>query len=229
MTRIRTLSASTVLIAALALAVSGCGGSNTAATTSHKQSSTGSGAAQTASTPATTTSSPPTTTATTSTATTSTSTTAASGGAGLSGLACTAADLTPAFLNSNGATGHVVIAFVLKNTGSSTCHTYGFPGVEFLTKSGAPITTNATRTTTDFAGHLSEVEVTVPPGSEASFRLVTSDVASSQSACQTARGLQIYAPDDTTPMKTTMPVGISVCNGTATVSPVVAGTGASST
>ena len=229
MNRFRTLSASTVLIAALALAVSGCGGSNTAATTSHKQSSTGSGAAQTASTPATTTSSPPTTTATTSTATTSTSTTAASGGAGLSSSACTAADLTPAFLNSNGATGHVVIAFVLKNTGSSTCHTYGFPGVEFLTKSGAPITTNATRTTTDFAGHLSEVEVTVPPGSEASFRLVTSDVASSQSACQTARGLQIYAPDDTTPMKTTMPVGISVCNGTATVSPVVAGTGASST
>jgi hypothetical protein len=231
MTRFRTLSASTVLIAALALAVSGCGGSNTAATTSHKQSSTGSGAAQSTSTPATTASSPPTTTATTSTATTSTSTStaAASGGAGLSSSACTAADLTPAFLNSNGATGHVVIAFVLKNTGSSTCHTYGFPGVEFLTKSGAPITTNATRTTTDFAGHLSEVEVTVPPGSEASFRLVTSDVASSQSACQTARGLQIYAPDDTTPMKTTMPVGISVCNGTATVSPVVAGTGASST
>ncbi len=229
MTRFRTLSASAVLIAALALAVSGCGGSNTAATTSNKQASTGSGAAQTASTPATTTSSPPTTTATTSTATTSTSTTAASGGAGLSSSACTAANLTPAFLNSNGATGHVVIAFVLKNTGSSTCHTYGFPGVEFLTKSGAPITTNATRTTTDFAGHLSEVEVTVPPASEASFRLVTSDVASSQSVCQTAWGLQIYAPDDTTPMKTTMPVGISVCNGTATVSPVVAGTGASST
>lgn len=225
MTRVKFLAA-----AVLALTVAGCGSSNTGATTSHPPASTGSAQAPNAG-PATTTSAPPSTTATTSTPTTSTSTTAASGGAGLagSGSACTAADLTPAFLNSNGAAGHVVLAFTLKNTGSSSCHTYGFPGVEFLTRSGAPITTNATRTTTDFAGHLPESEVTISPGSQASFRMVTSDVASSQSACQTAWGLQIYAPDDTTPMKTTMPEGISVCNGTATVSPLVAGTGASST
>jgi hypothetical protein len=224
MTKLRTLAAAAILTSAL----SACGGSNTAATTSHTPASTGSAPAQSARTPATMTGTL-TPTTTTSTATTSTGT--ASGGAGLpgSGTACTAADLTPAFLNSNGATGHVVIAFVLKNTGSAPCHTYGFPGVEFLTKAGAAITTTATRTTTDFAGHLPETDVTVNPGSEASFRLVTSDVASSQSACQTAWGLQIYAPDDTTPMKTTMPEGISVCNGTATVSPLVTGTGASST
>jgi hypothetical protein len=117
---------------------------------------------------------------------------------------------------------------VLHNSSSSSCHTYGFPGVEFLTKSGGPITTDATRTTTDFAGHIPETEITLNPGQEATFRLVTSDVASSQSACVTAGGLQIIAPDDTATMKVSIPSGISVCNGKATVSPLAAGTGASS-
>jgi hypothetical protein len=120
-----------------------------------------------------------------------------------------------------------VLAFTLKNTSSSSCHTYGYPGVEFLGAADGPITTTATRTTTDFAGHLPETEITLTPGQEASFRIVTSDVGSSQSACTKATGLQIIAPDDTATMKAGVP-GISVCNGKATVSPVVAGTGASS-
>jgi hypothetical protein len=222
MTRTRTLTGA--LLAALALAVAGCGGSNSAATTSHKQASTGSGQAATASTPATSTQ-----TATTTTSTTAQTTTSNSGGVPVAGSACTAADLTPAFLNSNGATGHVVMAFVLKNTGSASCHTYGYPGVAFLSKSGALLTTNATRTTTDFAGHLPESAITLAPGQEASFRMVTSDVGSSESDCANAHGLQVIAPDDTATMKTSMPEAISFCDGKATVSPLVAGTGASST
>lgn len=223
MTWTRTLTGA--LLAVLALLVAGCGGSKTASSTSHKQASTGSGQSQTATAPATTTQ-----TATTSTqATTQTTTTNSSGGVPVSGSACTAADLTPAFLNSNGATGHVVIAFVLKNTGSASCHTYGYPGVAFLSKSGALLTTNATRTTTDFAGHLPESAITLAPGQEASFRMVTSDVGSSQSDCANAHGLQVIAPNDTATMTASMPEPISFCNGKATVSPLVAGTGASST
>ncbi|HWD85092.1 MAG TPA: DUF4232 domain-containing protein [Solirubrobacteraceae bacterium] len=223
MTRTRTLTAA--LLAALALAVAGCGGSNSAATTSHKQASTGSGQAATASTSATTTQ----TATTTSTTAQTTTTTSNSGGVPVAGSACTAADLTPVFLNSNGATGHVVMAFVLKNTGSASCHTYGYPGVAFLSKSGALLTTDATRTTIDFAGHLSESAITLAPGQEASFRMVTSDVGSSQSDCANAYGLQVIAPDDSATMKTSMPEAISFCDGKATVSPLVAGTGASST
>ncbi len=50
--------------------------------------------------------------------------------------ACTASDLTPTFLGSNGAAGTIVLGFALKNTGSTTCHTYGWPGVELLSASG---------------------------------------------------------------------------------------------
>jgi hypothetical protein len=228
MIRTRTRTLTFALLVALALAVAGCGGSNSSSTTSHKQASTGSGQTATASTPATTSQTATTTTPTT-TQTTTTTTTGNSGGVPVSGSVCTAADLTPAFLNTNGATGHVVMAFVLKNTGTATCHTYGYPGVAFLSKSGAPLTTNATRTTTDFAGHLPESALTLAPGQEASFRMVTSDVGSSQSDCANAYGLQVIAPDDTATMKTSIPEAISFCDGKATVSPLVAGTGASST
>jgi hypothetical protein len=227
MTRTQTLTGT--LLAALALLVAGCGGSNTAATTSHKQASTGSGQTGTSSAPATTTQTASTTTSSTTQTTTTTTTANNSGGVPVSGSACVAADLTPSPLNSNGATGHVVIAFVLKNTSSTTCHTYGYPGVAFLSKSGVLLTTNATRTTDDFAGHLPEDAITLAPGQEASFRMVTSDVGSSQSDCASASGLQIIAPDDTATMKTSLPLPISFCDGKATVSPLVAGTGASST
>ncbi len=234
MTKFRTPISLAALLAAGALVLAGCGGSNTASTSSNKPASTGSAPPQTASTTTeTTTATGTATTPATTTSTTGTST-SNSGGVGVggsasAGTACTAADLTPSFLNSNGATGHVVIAFVLRNSSSSSCHSYGYPGVVFLSRSGAQIATDATRTTTDFAGHVPETAITLQPGQEASFRLVVSDVGSSQSACVTAHGLQIIAPDDTATMKATMPSGISVCNGKATVSPLAAGTSASST
>lgn len=101
--------------------------------------------------------------------------------------------------------------------------------MEFLNAADGPITTHATRTTNDFAGHVPETGFTLKPGQEATFRMVTSDVGSSQSSCVTAYGLQIIPPDDTATMKAPITTGISVCDGKATVSPLAAGTGASST
>jgi hypothetical protein len=228
MTSTRTRTLTGALLAALALALAGCGGSNTSSSTAHRQASTGPAQAATTGSPTATTTTQPASTTTTSPPASS-STTSNSGGVAVAGSACSAADLTPAFLNSNGATGHVVSSFVLHNSSTQTCHTYGYPGIEFLDKSGAPIATDAIRTTTDFAGHIPETAITLKPGQEATFRIVTSDVASSQTACANAYGLQIIAPDDTATMKAPMPSGISVCNGRATVSPLAPGIGASST
>jgi hypothetical protein len=123
--------------------------------------------------------------------------------------------------------GHVVLSFVLHNSSTAPCHTYGFPGVEFLAKGGAPIRTDAKRVVQDYAGSVPEVAITLKPGEEATFRVVTSDVASSQVACVTGYAMQIIAPDDTTPMRAPMPDGASICGGQATVSPLEPGTGAS--
>jgi len=143
---------------------------------------------------------------------------------GAVGNPCTASDLTPSFLGSNGAAGTIVLGFALKNTSTSTCHTYGWPGVEFLSASGAALPTGTTRTTGDVVGSTPASVVTLAPGQEASFRMVTSDMGPNGSACPTAAALQIYAPDDTVKMKVALS-GVSAC-GKGTVSPMLAGDGA---
>jgi hypothetical protein len=135
--------------------------------------------------------------------------------------ACAAADLTPSYLGSNGAAGTIVLGFALKNTGSRTCHTYGWPGVEFLSSSGAALPTGATRTTGDVVGSTPANVLALAPGEEASFRMVMSDVGPGGGNCPSASALQIYAPDDTVNMKVPLR-GVVAC-GKGTVSPMLPG------
>jgi trimeric autotransporter adhesin len=211
------LPAAAALIGALVVAA--CGGSN------NTSDQTGGGSPvtvtktviQTASTPSktsTTDTGPQTNTAATKTSTTPTAL----------GNECRAANLTPSYLGSNGAAGTIVLGFALKNTGATTCHTYGWPGVEFLSSSGAALATHATRTTGDVVGSTPAGVLTLAPGDEASFRMVTSDMAAGGGSCPTASALQIYAPDDTVTMKVGVP-GVAAC-GKATLSPMMPGASA---
>jgi hypothetical protein len=141
------------------------------------------------------------------------------------GTACNSTDLTPSFLGSNGAAGTIELGFALKNTGSSTCHTYGWPGVELLDANGNGLPTNATRTTTDLLGDTPASVLTLKPGEEASFRLVATDFASGGGDCANATQLQIYAPDDTVTMTVPISGGVPAC-GKATLSPMLPGASA---
>jgi hypothetical protein len=209
------LLAAAALLGTLALAA--CGGSNNAS--DNTQPTVTVTQTQTVTSPAT---NPSTTTDTgpqTNTTATKTSTTPTA-----LGNACRASDLTPAYLGSNGAAGTIVLGFALKNTGETTCHTYGWPGVEFLSSSGAALATHATRTTGDVVGSTPAGVLTLAPGQEASFRMVTSDMATGGGSCPTASALQIYAPDDTVTMKVAVP-GVAAC-GKATLSPLMPGVSA---
>jgi hypothetical protein len=141
------------------------------------------------------------------------------------GTACTASDLTPSYLGSNGAAGTIALGFALKNTGDKPCHTYGWPGVQLLSASGAALPTNATRTTSDLLGATPASVLTLKPGEQASFRLIASDFASGGGSCKNARALQIYAPDDTVTMKVSISGGVPAC-GKATLSPMLPGASA---
>jgi uncharacterized protein with beta-barrel porin domain len=131
--------------------------------------------------------------------------------------------LTPSLLGGEGATGHIELGFALKNTSSGSCHTYGYPGIEFLDANGQGLTTNTTRTTHDFFGTLPLAGLTVSPGATVSFRVGTSDVTGSGPKCVTAHALQVIAPDDTATMKVELPHTTYEC-GNATVSPLQPGT-----
>lgn len=164
---------------------------------------------------------PTTTTGTTTTGTTTTGTTTSTTGSG-SGE-CVAADLQPSFLGTNGAAGTIAVGFALTNSSSSTCTTYGWPGVLLLSSTATALPTDAVRTSSDMLGSTPATDITLKPGQEASFRLIASDFASGSTAsCPNATALQIIAPNDTATLKVAISGGIPAC-GRATLSPLMVG------
>jgi uncharacterized protein DUF4232 len=208
------------LILACTLALAACGSSSQSSSTVANQQP----ATSPATTPATTqTSSTPTSTSTTQTtpATTPTSTSSPT-----SSTACTAADLALSFLGGQGATGHGELGFALRNTSSSACHTYGYPGVLFLDRAGKALPTDSTRTTQDFFGSTPAKKLVVAPGQTVSFRLGVTHGAASPVGCTTAYGLQVIPPDDTATLHVVIANGGAYECRTATVSPLQQGTSA---
>jgi hypothetical protein len=204
--RLRLMLAAALL--AGALAVSACGSSTTVTTTVTGGSST---AADTTSSSAASSSS--TTGTVTSTAT-----------AARAPL-CRAATLSLSFLGQQGATGHGELGFALRNTGSTSCHTFGYPGILFLGRTGQPLPTTPTHSTRTLFGVTPLAGLTVKPGASVSFRLEVTHGINSTVGCGTAYGLQAIPPNDTGTLRTTIPSGAYQCR-TAVVSPVRPGTSA---
>jgi Protein of unknown function (DUF4232) len=130
-----------------------------------------------------------------------------------------ASDLALSFLGGQGATGHGELGFVLRNTTAASCRTYGYPGVQFLDRSGTALPTDSTRTTHDFFGSTPVVALTVAPGASVSFRLGVTHGAASSTGCATAYGLQVIPPNDTVTLHVSIRQGAYECR-TTTVSPL---------
>lgn len=200
-----------VLACALSLGLAACGGSGGS---THIVT-------RTVTAPSTTTTSQATSaaTATTSASTTATTTTSAAAGGT---QPCTAHDLALSLIGQQGAAGHGELGFALKNISSTPCHTFGYPGIQFLDRHGADLTTVPHHTTIDYFGHAPEVELTIAPGSSASFRLGVTHGAVPGSVCTTAYGLQVIPPDDVSTVTAQIPGGGYECQD-ATVSPLQPG------
>jgi hypothetical protein len=212
MTESRTMNSRMMFVAAAAaVALTACGGSGGATTSSSTVAQTNQVTA-----PATTTG-----------ASTTAPTTATTTGAAIAVTrACVASMLSLSYLGGQGATGHGELGFALRNTSPASCHTFGYPGVLFLGKSGQGLTTTTMRTTHDFFGIAPESRVTLAPGHSASFRLGVTHGAASPANCTTAYAVQVIPPDDTATLKATIPNGGAYECGTVTVSPVRPGTSA---
>jgi len=208
-----TRSSLTAILALVALVTGGCGGSSATTTTQ----ATGTHTVTTPVTGSQTTTGAATTTGAVTTVTGSTSTTAAV-------PACTASKLALLYRGENGAAGTIALYFAMRNASTTACHTYGYPGVLFLSKAGAPLTTHAKRTTKDPLGVIPVSEIVIEPGKLAGFRVVANLLGESGSGagCGTAYGLQVIAPDDTAPIRTSIPGGVPWC-GLGTVTPLKLG------
>jgi hypothetical protein len=136
-----------------------------------------------------------------------------------------AGNLALSYLGQQGAAGHGIVGFGLRNTGSASCHTFGFPGILWLDKAGARLPTITLRTTHDFFGPAPLISLRVPPGGTFSFRLGVTHGAGGETGCTTAAGLQVIPPNDTHTMRITIPNGVFECR-TTSVSPVRPGSSA---
>ncbi|MBV9802194.1 MAG: DUF4232 domain-containing protein, partial [Solirubrobacterales bacterium] len=138
---------------------------------------------------------------------------------------CRAAGLALSTLGQQGGMGHGEIGFALRNTSSTSCRTYGYPGILFLDQHGGALPTIPHHTTNDFFGPTPEIALVIAPGDSASFRLDVGHGVASSSGCATAYGLQVIPPNDTATLRTTIPQGAYECRD-ANVSPLRAGTAA---
>jgi hypothetical protein len=137
--------------------------------------------------------------------------------------ACTAADLRLSFLGGQGATGHGLLGFALRNGGSASCSVYGYPTVALLGRSGHPLAARVTDASTDFFGSVAEARINLAAGREASFRLTVSHGGGSNAGCAVARSLRAIPPGASSALRAAIRPAAYVCGG-ATVSPIVAGT-----
>ena len=202
------------LVPTLALLLVSCGSSGGASPPAQATSTTTTTA--TAAAPPSTTSVADAPTSTT-TSTASTATTPASGTP-----PCRAANLALSFLGQQGGMGHGEIGFALRNTGSTGCRTYGYPGILFLDQQGRPLPTIPHHTTRDFFGSGPAAALVIAPGASASFRLDVGHGVATSAGCATAYGLQVIPPNDTATLRTTIPNGSYECRD-ANVSPLRAG------
>jgi Domain of unknown function (DUF4232) len=130
------------------------------------------------------------------------------------------------FLGGQGATGHGLLGFALRNTGSQSCTTIGYPGIQFLDKAGNALPTIPIHTTQDYFGTIPKTLLTVAPGATVSFRLGVTHGMTSTAGCTTAYGLQVIPPNDTATLRTAIANGGAYECQKATVSPLATGTSA---
>ncbi|HET9074592.1 MAG TPA: DUF4232 domain-containing protein [Solirubrobacteraceae bacterium] len=222
----------TALVALAAAGLSACGSTNSSSVIPAHTAT----ARTTTSVPALTTGTATTTAASTATGTatvtTQTITAPGDGGSGLTGTdasaaaACVAADVRAAAAPPNGATGTIVLGFTLTNTSTSTCRTYGFPGIGLISADGSVVDPHAQRTTQDALGTSPLRHFTIGPGGQASFRVAVHDfnAQGSETGCHRYPAVQIILPDDTATLRVTLPNGaVTVC-GTPQVTPLQPGT-----
>lgn len=195
-----------IVVTVASAAVAGCG--SAATTTSTPLGSGAGGGTQTATNTGASTRTPA-------------STTRSATPSGAPGV-CRAAQLVLSYLGGLGATGHGDLGFALRNKSTRSCHTYGYPGVQFLDHAGKLLPTDATHSTEDFFGHSALRSLSVAPGHSVSFRLDVSHGSGSPGRCPTAAALRVIAPDNTHALMTTITNGAYEC-GHAIVSPLQPG------
>ena len=161
-----------MVVAVLAVGLAACGSSSSSTTTTTRSQGTTS-----------------TTAAGSTTSSTSGSTTTTRSGT----AACASSGLTVTLGSANGSAGSIHYPIAFKNTTSSPCTLFGFPGVSFLAAGGTQIGAPAQR-----ESGLTPATVTVAPGGSAYSSVgITDPGIPPCSGASTATQVRVYPPGQT--------------------------------
>jgi hypothetical protein len=128
---------------------------------------------------------------------------------------CATAQLSAALGGGDAGAGNLYRYLVLTNTGTTTCHLTGYPGLSMLDANGAQIGRPATRDARTYSA------VVLRPGGSASDTIHT---VNHQGTCLPASTkLKVYPPGNTASL--TIPGVITDCYDTFAITPLAAGTG----
>lgn len=152
---------------------------------------------------------PPVTVTVTSSPSTSASTTSASPPAGGTTGPCATGQLQLTLGQGQGSAGSFDTPVILTNTGGASCSLTGYPGVSYVSGSGAQIGPSAAEATSPATR-----TVVLPPGSAASADLHQPDPGDYSSGCapRQAQRLRVYPPNQRSPL--TVTDRVTVCYGT---------------
>lgn len=111
----------------------------------------------------------------------------------------------------------------MTNASSATCTMQGYPGMQLLSSSGAPITTTVVRGQAHFpnpSANEAPAAISLAPGATARFSIQYSDVpVGDETSCPSSAKSEVTPPTDTA--YGVMTLKIAPCdNGTVHVSPV---------
>ena len=180
--------AAVMALAALAVGLAACGSSPSSSTTT------------------TTTGVPTTTTAVSSTTSTSGSSSTTTTRTTITG--CASSGLAVTLGTGNGTAGSIHYPIVFRNTTSSACTLYGFPGVSFLTAGGTQIGAPAQR-----ESGIAFATITLAPGGSAYSSVgVTDPGIPPCTGSATATQVRVFPPGETHAILVTAPSGIAVCS-----------------
>jgi len=126
---------------------------------------------------------------------------------------CATSQLAVSLGGSDAGAGQLYHTLVLVNSGATTCHLTGYPGVSLLDSAGKQIGKPADRDPRSYA------PVVLAPGAAASDTIHTANRIGS--CLPDSSKIKVYPPGNTA--STTVPGAIAICSGTFTVTPLAAG------
>lgn len=143
------------------------------------------------------------------------------------GLAqCSTSALSGAIAGSSGAAGTIETTVSLKSTAGSSCTLGGYPGLQLLSATGAPLPTSVVRKGSYSFTAMAPTTVTIAPGQSVYFNIGYSDVPEgSETSCPTSGALEVTPPNATDHLS--IEAKLAPCGGgTMAVSPVFLAAGA---